>query len=252
MSYVDTVKDAHLDQLRDAAESLRRLRAECPPVIRQAVRFYLDTFGPFPGKDALAQQIAQPIVALVQEQCDYLLDVVAHLEELVSWMGSPEALRAAADALQVDVSDAAATLAGDLDASTLSRLDSWRDLPAAKYMVVRDRQRDELLRVPPFVDALKSVLRGMADAVEQYYLAVVQTVGGVVVAVAGVVTAVAAAATGVGIPVAVIGLVGAVVGAMVALAGIVQLVTTTSQTQGNLLETARTSFTTPWATGVSW
>ncbi|MFC8193171.1 hypothetical protein ACFUMH_16065 [Cellulomonas sp. NPDC057328] len=248
MGYVEAIKAFEHGRLADAAQTVRTLRAGCDPVIRQLVNVYLDTFPPFPFKDRVADEIAEQVIEVVQEVCDQVLESIAALDELVDWIGGPEALRAAAAALETTVNAPVAQLSLDIDGAALPALSSWVDLPPSEvYRDVRGAQVDELNRLPQLITSLRTVLRGMADAIEQFYVELGIAITGALVAVGSLVLAVLEAAGVITIPLAVVSIVTAIIGAVGAVGGIIALVVTTTQVQGNLLDTARTGFTRTWA-----
>lgn len=248
MSYVDAIKAIEHAKLRGARRAVETLRSGCVPVIRQLTNIYLDTFPPFPFKDRLADEIADRIIAVVQEACDYLLEAIAFLDGLVEWLGSPDALRAAADALLADVDGPANDLLLEIKQSALPSRHSWNDPPVSlEYADAREAQPGELERLLPFIVSLRTVLRDMADSIEMFYIELGIAVVGLVGAVAGIVVTVAATAGVITIPVAIATAIGAVASALVAIGGIVALVVTTSQVQGKLLDTAKSGFSHTWA-----
>jgi hypothetical protein len=248
MGYVEAIKAFEHGRLADAEQTVRTLRAGCDPVIRQLVDVYLDTFPPFPFKDRAGDEIAEQVIEVVQGVCDQVIESIEALDELVDWIGGPEALRAAAAALETQVNAPTAQLSLDIDGAALPALASWVDLPASEtYRDVRGAQVDELNRLPQLITSLRSVLRGMADAIEQFYIELAVAITGAVVAVGSLVLAVLEAAGVITIPLAVVSIVTAIIGAVAAAAGVVGLVVTTMQVQGNLLDTAKTGFTRTWA-----
>jgi hypothetical protein len=248
MGYVEAIRAFEHGRLADAAEGVRTVRDGCEVVVRQLANIYLDTLPPFPGRGSIADAIADRVIDAIDEACQYLLDTIAYLDSLVDWLGGPDALRHAADLLESQVSDPASELSLQMRQTALPGLASWHDEPTSDtYRDVVSSQPDELDRTPGLIGSLREVLRGMADAIEQFYIELTATVTGVVVAVAGIVTAVLEAAGVITIPLAVVSIIAAVVGALGALAGIVGMVVTTSQVNGNLLDTARTAFDRTWA-----
>lgn len=248
MSYVDAIKAVEHAKLRGARRAVETLRSGCVPVIRQLTNIYLDTFPPFPFKDTLADRIADRLIATVQEFCDYVLELIAFLDDLVEWLGSPVALRGAADALLADVDGPANDLLLEIKQSALPSRYSWDDPPVSlEYRDARDAQPGELERLLPFIESLREILRQMASSIESFYIELCVTVAGLVGTIAGIVVTVATAAGIVTIPVAIATAVVTVASAIAAIGGIVSLVVTTTQVQGDLLDSARSGFSHTWA-----
>lgn len=248
MSYVDALKAVELAKLRTARAAVQTLRDGCEPVIRAVVNTYLGTFPPFPFKDRVADEIVERLVGVVREFCDYVLDAIAFLEDLVDWIGSPVALRAAADTMLADVDAPANELLLEIKESALPSRHSWDDPPvSADYRDAREAQPGELERLLPFIGSLREILREMASSIETFYVELTITILGVVGAVAGIVVTVGTGLTGIGIPVAIGTAIATVVSALAAIGGIVSLVVTTSQVQGGLLDSARSGFSHTWA-----
>jgi len=247
VSYVDMIKAIEHAKLRAARRAVETMRRECEPIIRQLTNIYLDTFPPFPFKDRLADQIADRIIAVVREFCDYVLDVIAFFDELVEWLGSPDALRAAADALLRDVDGPANDLVLEMKQTALPARFSWVDPPpSAVYGVAADAQPGELERLLPFIATLREVLRGMADSIESFYIDLVTAIVGLVGAIAGAVVTLAGVAGVITIPVAIATGVATVASLLLAINAINDLVNTHSQEMGDLLDSCKSGFSHTW------
>lgn len=248
MSYVDGLKAIEHAKLRGARVAVETLRDGCEPVIRQLVNVYLDTFPPFPFKDRLAGEITERLVAVVREFCRYALEIIAFFEQLVDWIGSPDALRAAADALLADVDNPANELLLQMKESAMPSRHSWNDPPASlDYADARDAQPGELERLLPFIVSMRTILREMANSIEKFYIELTITIVGLVGAIAGLVVTIGTGLTGIGIPVAVATAVATIASLLAAIGGLISLVVTTSQVQGGLLDSAKSGFSHTWA-----
>ncbi|QCB92520.1 hypothetical protein [Cellulomonas shaoxiangyii] len=248
MSYVDTIKAVEMAKLRGARVSVETLRDGCEPLVRTLVDVYLGTFPPFPFKDRVADEITERLVGVVREFCGYVLEVIAFFEQLVDWIGSPVALRAAADALLADVDNPANALLLQIKESAVPSRHSWNDPPASDdYADAREAQPGELERLLPFIGSMREILREMASSIETFYIELTIAIVGLVGAIAGLVVTIGAGSTGIGLPVAVGTAVATVASLLAAIGGIVALAVTTSQVQGGLLDSAKAGFSHTWA-----
>lgn len=248
MSYVDILKALERRRLSEARSAVRALRSGCVPIIRMLVDATLDRLPYFPFKDRVAKEIADLLIAQVQGYCDYALEFIDLLDELIEWIGSPDALRAAADALLDGVDGPANDLLLEMKQTSLPSRYTWNDPPTSlKYADAAAAQPRELERLLPFIVSMRGILRQMADAIENFYLQLGTVILGLLGAIAGLVVAVTATGTIVGIPVAVVAAVGAVASLLVAIIALIQLCVTANQVQGNLVDTAKSSFTHTWA-----
>ena len=248
MSYVDVLKNMEHARLNGQRVAVKALRSGCVPVIRAAVNIYLAGYPPFPFKDRLSDEIADRIIAVVQRACDYALEIIDFFDELVECIGSPDTLRAAAEALLTDVDGPANDLLLEFKEAALPSRYTWNDPPTSlAYADARAAQPGELERLLPFIESLRGILREMADAIENFYIELGIAITGLVGAVAGLIIAAGATGTVIGIPVAVISVIAAIASLLAAIGGIIAMCVTSAQVQGNLLNDAKSGFTHTWA-----
>ena len=251
MGYVEEIKEFEHGRLADARACTEEVIRDCPRLVPLFVRLYLETALPreaiilMPDRERLVRQLSAPIIESIQESCRYLIEVVDTVDGYVDWIGGPEALRAAAAAIQAEVADPSAAMYTTIRDAPLAAVRSWNGTAAADlYRMTPMDQANQLHLGQGYLSTLGDVLGGMADQIETFYVSLSAVIGGVVGAVAGVVVAVATGWTGVG---AIAGIVVAAAGALSALAGVVGLVLSTVQTSSNLLVEAKGGFSEKWS-----
>ena len=250
MSHVDARKDAELARLARAEACIRSIEKACRQQVPLQVGEAVDRLHPMwreidrSSRDLAVRTLSSFVVDSIEDTCRYLLEVQDTLTTYVGWIGGPTALRTVANELDVLVGNPTVTLSTAIQEARLPAVRSWDDGPASTvYQQLPSDQARQLAAAKGCVDSLHDLTRQMADAIEQFQVALTAAVAGYAGAVAGLVAAVATIETAVGPIIGVVAAVESVVGTLVAAA---ELVLTTVQVQNNLLDQANRGFDGDW------
>lgn len=243
MSYVDVLKDEIEANLRAAEKDLAWLDANAPTIIRTALNAYLDTIAPLAGAVASLSGLEDQLIERVRAAIEDARRGIAYTEKLVEFLGSPDTLRAAADAISHKIIAPARDLAPDVSPSRVrSALDEyWKDGDASRaYQQAVTGRQDAVEQVVTYAQPLATALGDLADEIENFYVALAAAVVGLVAAIGGAVEIILTLVGVVTAPAAILGAVVAAMGIVSAVIGVFNLVIVTQQAithvTGNLSE----------------
>lgn len=242
-SYVDVLRVQIEDNLDRCDELLDWIDREAPPIIRTAVPIYLMTIPPLGVPVPANNPLTAAWLAYIAGATGRARQLVSVYRAAVSYVGSPDALRAARDVIGTSIVTPAHDLAARITPGNLDSTDPnlWNDGLAssgyARKVIDRD---DETRRVAELAAPLGQGLGDMADAIEAFYIELALAVAGavsflvgVVVAVIGLAVAVATAGAGVGVPVA--GVISACVGIFTVIGSAIAMWVTLQQTMDGVI-----------------
>jgi hypothetical protein len=230
MSYVDDLVNAIEYELGEATVGLNGLHQHGPAIIRQLVNVTVDTFLPVPG--AIKNRIADLLIADLLEMISYSRDSIKYMEKAAHMLGSPDALRAAAQMVEDSADKASIDLAADVRPDSLkAMMDStkWDGEASQLYEKSFLGQNDAVARIATYGAVVEDALGKLADAIEQFYGELVVGVGTLVAAILAAIGAVIAAATVAGIPFAIGLAVGACVSAIASAVSLILMIMTIMQ-----------------------
>ena len=169
MSYVDDVKhsiEGTLDQIDDNTDWVERYG---PVIIDALLNEYLDTFPIMaPAVNPIAHRAKEELAKAVATS----RNGVALMRTEIQYVGSPDALRAAADAIDGKVVTPSRELADQLVLGRIpSALESnYSDGAASEGYRADIDGRDNAVRdIETYADPVAQALRDLADAIEDYY-----------------------------------------------------------------------------------
>lgn len=240
MSYVDDAQNAIQESCTEALNELRRMKQNAPANVRRAVEALVTIWRVPPPADQLL--IDQMVNLLLPQVYDYL----RFSEQLnhafirgADMLGSPDTLRATAEALSTVGGDAR-NLAAEVTKQNLPGMDPANWANSWGYEAAFEPQPGAVLRVDDFATTLAAALGGMADAIEKFYVeAALVAVGGTTayVGLVGAITGVALCFTGggaiAGLPMAIIGSITALLGAVSAILALASMTLGTFQSVNN-------------------
>jgi hypothetical protein len=195
-SNVDAVRVINRALLAEAGKGLDKLASRAPVVIKAVADAAKDgnPFGnPLADRvvDAAAREALQQVKESIQQGRE-LLEVLTTLNE---YLGSPDALRSAAQRLRDQVMTPCSDLAPDVRQGTLRAMvpSVWNDGDAsALYANAFDGQQDAVKEASAAARVLADSLESLADGIEDYYhdvnRACLETVAAVIALVTGVLT----------------------------------------------------------------
>jgi hypothetical protein len=249
MSYVDDIRSTNDTLLSQADEAVDDIKASAPDAIRDGVQKWVDNQAFGLGKlvpDGLVDEGADIVIDVVMTILDQCDEAITALRAGNQYLGSPESLRAAAEALG-ELGTKADTI--KIDSSRLTGLLSWDDPPASRvYNESIESQSQSLARIAQTASSIGDALDTHADDIENYYIQLALIVAGAVVTILGVVAAVlgligALPTGGVSLAASIIGLITAVIGIGTALLGIIQMVMAANQGTASKLDSLPSSIT---------
>ncbi|UAJ78284.1 hypothetical protein IT072_13550 [Leifsonia sp. ZF2019] len=226
MSYVDFIRDQIVQQLKSGKDGLDWIDQNGPAIIRTAMNVYLDTVLRLPIPGAITDRFADEAIAKLHEATAEIRSALEDAEKGIAYVGSPDRLRAAATAIGDKVIAPSRQLAPQLVLGKLPSTSSanWNDGEASEgYVRAVDGRQEAVVAVDTYANPISSALGDLADAIENYYLAVLAAVVGTVTAILGVVEAIIACVGVVTVPAAVIGIIQAVLGGVAAAIGFYQV-----------------------------
>ncbi|NTV38802.1 MAG: hypothetical protein HGA51_02430 [Demequinaceae bacterium] len=170
MSYVDDIKhsiEGTLDQIDDNTDWVERYG---PVIIDALLNEYLDTFPIMaPAVNPIAHRAKEELAKAVATS----RDGVALMRSEIQYVGSPDALRAAADAIDGKVITPSRDLADRLVLGRIpSALESnYNDgVASERYRAAIDGRDNAVRDIETYADPVVQALRDLADAIERYYL----------------------------------------------------------------------------------
>jgi hypothetical protein len=235
MSYVDTIRDTNETILVTIDDALTQASKILPPLIRWGVQEWVDRQAFGAGAlipDGWVDEAADVIIDGAMKLIDYGHEVVAVYRIANRYLGSPDALRALADAIKA-VGDKSEEI--QISRSLLTGLMSWDDPPQSNvYSESVSEQSEPVGRITTAASSFASAIDTHANDIENYYLDLATFVGGALTTVTGVITAAIGLAgaiptAGVSLALSIIGLIEALVGVVMTIVGAVKLVVTTLQ-----------------------
>lgn len=234
MSYVDDLRETIQNTLQLIEDQVRWVEENAPTTAKWLVDEYVSHQPiPHPLKDLLREkltgQVAAAIASPIVDFARQTREGIAFVRKAQDFIGSPDALRAAADQIDGGVVKPGDKLAEKLVLSNIpSALNAnWNDAAATQAYQFKIDGRDDAVRSGgKKASELADGLRASANAIEDFLIALTQTVAGLAGAVAGLVVAIATVAT---IVVFVGGIIAAVAGVVTAITGIVGLISSTGQ-----------------------
>lgn len=192
MSQVDDVKHFIQDCLNNQLKALDWLEKYGPGIIRSLVPGHVGMI-PVPG--FIRNKVANFYIGLLMDYIHYTRSVNAVLQRLVLYMGSPDALRAAAEALGAAVTGKAADFAtANLREDSLVAMSDpmqWSGPGSGPYAKSFDGQQNAYSRISEYSGKMEDALKQMAKNIEDFYNGLRDTVIGVLEAIGGVVVLIA-------------------------------------------------------------
>ncbi len=245
MSYVDLLRKLIQEHLKRSARGLDEIERVAPAAIRAAVSTSTATVPLIrPGNGWIADRIIEQM----HEAVDLAREQLEVAEELSQYLGSPDALRAAADSLTRGIVVRAEALAPEVRKDNLRSMlpSAWDGGDAsAQYALSFEGQGEAVLRIAEAAKLMAAALESMADGIEEFYLDVAGAVIGLGVSIATAVAGIMTAATGVG---ALPGIVAAIAGVIGAFGSAATLLSQAATPRGEPVGSALTSLTWPTAT----
>jgi uncharacterized protein YukE len=237
VSYVDTIRDQIEEQLKSGKEGLDWIDKNGPGIIRTVMNVYLDTILHLPVPGFITDRFANEAIEKLHEATAEIRKSLDHAEKAIAYVGSPDRLRAAASA----IGDKVVTPARDLAPTvTLGKLPStltsnWNDGDASEgYVHAVDGRNDAVTGIVTYADPISSALDDLADAIENFYLALLAAIVGIVTVIVSVVELIITLAGVVTAPAAIVGVIGTLLGGVTAAIALFQLFVTGEQTQRSI------------------
>ena len=189
MSQVDDIKHFIQDCLRNQLRVLDWLETHGPSIIRALVPYHI---GMVPIPPWARDEIADFFIERLLDAIAYARLVNALQQALVLYMGSPDALRAAADALGAAVTAKAAdfSMTNLREDSLIAMSDpaQWSGPGSAQYAKSFDGQALAFSRISEYSGKMEDALKQMATNIEDFYIAVrdaalglLEVIGGIVI-----------------------------------------------------------------------
>lgn len=215
MSQVDDVKHFIQDCLRNQLRALDWLEQHGPAIIRALVPMHI---GMFPVPPGVRNVVADWYIDRLMDGIRYARRVNALQQAMVLYIGSPDALRAAADALGAAVTAKAADYAtANVREDSLIALGDpyqWSGPGVAQYEKSFDGQQTAFLRISEYSGKMEDALKQMATNIEDWYNGLRDTVLGALEVIGGIVILIATWES----------IVGGIAGIVVAIIGIITLI----------------------------
>ncbi len=215
MSQVDDVKHFIQDCLKNQVKTLNWLEAHGPDIIRHSVPMFI---GMVPVPPFMRNRMADFYIVRLLDYIAYARKVNAVQQAMVLYVGSPDALRAAAAALGVAVTSKAEDFAtaNVREASLLAMSDpsQWTGPGSSEYAKYFDGQAAAWARISEYSGGMEDALNQSAKNIEDYYNGLRDAVIGLLEFIVGLVALI------LGWPTIIVGIAGAVV----AILGVVNIV----------------------------
>ncbi|MEO7121951.1 MAG: hypothetical protein ABI400_02305 [Lacisediminihabitans sp.] len=229
-SYVDLIVTEVDEALQRATTGLDGLQLHGPGIIRELVNTYLDTFLPVPG--VIKNEIANKLIGEMMDVIGYAREAIAVNKKMAHMLGSPDALRAAAQVLDTGVNKVSRDLASSVRPDSLEAMSDdskWQGGASQLYAKSFTGQSDAVTRIAEYGRVLEATLGKLADAIEQFYAELLVAVLSLVAAILTLVLAILTALGIVTIPIAVVSAIGAILSVLATAASIAAMVMTIMQ-----------------------
>lgn len=192
MSQVDDVKHFIQDCLKNQLKTLDWLEKWGPSIIKRLVPTYLGTIE---VPEWARKELADYYIDRLNDGIAYARQLNAVQQEMVLYIGSPDALREAADALGLAVTAKAAdySTANLREDSLIAMSDpaQWDGPGTAQYAKSFDGQAVAFSRISEYSEKMEDALKQMATNIEDYYnnvrdavLGLLEVIGGIVILIA--------------------------------------------------------------------
>lgn len=232
MSYVDDIKhsiEGTLNQIDDNADWVERYG---PVIIDALLNEYLDTF---PLLGFTVNPIARRAKHELANAVEACRDGVALMRAEIQYIGSPDNLRAAADAMKGKVITPSRDLASRLVLGEIpSALESYYSdgLASERYRAAIDGRDDAVRGIETYTDPVMKALNDLADGIEDYY----RGLRDMAISLLGLIVSIVAIIVGwETIVIGVLGIIGFVISLVALVAAIADLVSSTSSTKDDTI-----------------
>jgi hypothetical protein len=232
MSYVDVIRDQIVEQLESGKKGLDWIDSNGPAIIRTALNMYLDTVLHLPVPGFITDRFADEAIEKMHEATKEIRKSLEEAERQIAYVGSPDRLRAAASAIGDKVVTPARELASGVVLGKLASTSpsNWSDGEASgNYVRAVDGRNDAVTAIDTYANPISSALDDLADAIENYYLALLAAVVGVCTFILSMVETILSLVGVITAPAAIIGVVGMLLGGITAGIAIFQLAVTAEQ-----------------------
>ena len=240
MSTVDDVREAIISALNEARSAVDDMERNGPGIIRSGAEWIVWGLHLPPGLDTIAEnEIIRICTAALNDFVAHMRDAITTLKVVTEFLGSPDNLRAAAEALG-GIGTNAHTLSEEVSKEVLlaANPSNWSENYA--YSVAIDKQPQSVALVKTYTDVMGGALGDLADNIESFYeQAAGVIVGGALayVGIAGAAVGVALCFTGAGaiagLPMAIFGAISAIGGIVMAIISLVNMLNGSMRTINN-------------------
>jgi hypothetical protein len=250
VNYVDLIRQSNDQHLNNAISVIDACATSAPPLIRSGLQQWVDRQAMGLGvlvPNGWVDEAADVMIQAMNAVLDYCRDGITLLRQANEYLGSPDTLRAAADALGALASNADGI---QIDKSRLAGWLSWDDPPANRlYEGGIDAQDEPLNRVSTTANSIAGALDQHANDIENFYLQLAAIVVGATLTYLGVVSAIlgivgALPTGGISLAASIVGLISALIGIVSTAIGVVQMIVTATQGTAGKLDALPSSITT--------
>jgi hypothetical protein len=248
MSYVDGLVAGIDGALEGADAKLDQLKVQGPGVIRRLVDLYFELFPLVPS--AMKNEVVARLVVEMDAAIAYAHDNIVECEKLAKKLGSPDALRAGAAALDAQVNKASNDLAANVRPDSLVAMDDsskWDGAASELYSKSFVGQSQAVARIEQYGKLLEDALGHLADAIEQYYIELLAAVLTLAAAIAQAVLAILIACGVVTVPFGLALAITACITALGTIGSVIAMFITIGQEVGDSIGDLHSDLT-PWPT----